>query len=117
MSTQEQIAVTYDVSNEFFRLWLDAGMSYSCAVFAEGDTLEQAQQRKLAWICGAAHAGAGMRVLDVGCGWGAALQFMVSRLGVHEAVGITLSQAQYDEVQARRLPGVSVERVSFREYE
>src|SRR4051794_28803515 len=61
----------YDVGNEFFELFLDPSMTYSCAVFSRGAiTLEEAQETKLELVCSKLHLQPGDRVLDVGCGWG-----------------------------------------------
>jgi cyclopropane-fatty-acyl-phospholipid synthase len=84
----------YDVSNEFFALFLDESMTYSCAVFARGArTLEEAQQEKLETVCRKLALGEDERVLDVGCGWGAFVLHAARHHGVR-AVGITPSPAQ-----------------------
>ena len=68
-STQEEIQVSYDVSNEFFRLWLDERMHYTCAVFEkETDTLEQAQENKSRILYDFAELSKDKTVLDIGCG-------------------------------------------------
>ncbi len=54
MSTQEEVEVSYDVSNEFFRLWLDERMNYTCALWEGTDSLEEAQNAKLEWLYNAA---------------------------------------------------------------
>ncbi|MFG2005946.1 class I SAM-dependent methyltransferase [Spirillospora sp. NPDC048911] len=89
----------YDLSNEFYGLWLDAGRTYSCALWeAAGDTLEAAQERKLDHLIeGARAAGAG-HVLDVGCGWGSLLARLTGEHNAGEAVGLTLSPRQADWV-------------------
>jgi cyclopropane-fatty-acyl-phospholipid synthase len=84
----------YDVSNEFFALFLDRTMTYSCAIFSRGaDTLEEAQETKLELVCSKLGLGAGERVLDIGCGWGSFAIHAASRHGV-DVVGITLSEPQ-----------------------
>ncbi len=115
--SKADVAVAYDVDNEFFRLWLDPSMNYSCAVFDDTDDFYQAQQAKLAVIADFAHVRPTSRVLDIGCGWGANLEFLVRERKVAEAHGITLSQAQYDEVLRRELPGATAHCVDYREYE
>ncbi len=86
----------YDVSNAFYRLWLDSRLVYSCAYFrSDGDTLDDAQVAKLDHICRKLRLEAGERFLDIGCGWGALLIHAAERYGV-EATGITLSQNQFD---------------------
>lgn len=84
----------YDVSNDFFRLFLGDAMTYSCAIFSRGAaTLEEAQEAKLDLVCRKLGLRAGERVLDVGCGWGSFALHAASRYGV-EVVGITLSPEQ-----------------------
>ncbi len=91
----------YDVSNDFYRLWLDERMVYSCAYFtAEDDDLDRAQVRKLDMLCRKLRLKAGERLLDIGCGWGGLLLHAAEEHGI-EGVGITLSQPQADEANAR----------------
>jgi len=102
VSSKSDIAVSYDLSNDFFRLWLDESMNYTCALFDEGphaptDSLELAQINKLAILHDDAHIRPDMRVLDIGCGWGANLQYLAVDRGVREVHGITLSEAQHQE--------------------
>jgi cyclopropane-fatty-acyl-phospholipid synthase len=91
----------YDVSNAFYRLWLDERMVYSCAYFrSEADSLEQAQTQKLDHICRKLMLSPGEEFLDIGCGWGALILRAAQSWGV-KATGITLSRNQYDHVKAR----------------
>ena len=84
----------YDRSNEFFALWLDTRMVYSCAYFASPDEdLETAQERKLDYICRKLRLQPGERLLDIGCGWGALIIYAAQRYGV-QADGITISEQQ-----------------------
>jgi len=84
----------YDVGNEFFELFLDERMVYSCAYFPVGtEDLNAAQEAKLEHICRKLDLRPGERLLDIGCGWGGLVRYAVERYGV-EAVGITLSEAQ-----------------------
>lgn len=84
----------YDVGNEFFALWLDRRMVYSCAYFENGDTdLDVAQEAKLDYVCRKLRLRAGERLLDIGCGWGALLIHAAQHYGA-AAVGITLSERQ-----------------------
>jgi cyclopropane-fatty-acyl-phospholipid synthase len=107
-SNQRDIQVSYDVSNEFFRLWLDENMHYTSASYLTGDeTLEQAQLQKCRILHDFAEMTPDKLVLDVGCGWGANLQYLVLDRGVKRAHGITLSPAQADEINRRQLPGVT----------
>jgi cyclopropane-fatty-acyl-phospholipid synthase len=73
MSTQTEIEVSYDIDNEFFRLWLDKTMSYTCGVHDGVETEEEAQRQKLVWLSNAARVTPSKRVLEIGCGWGACL--------------------------------------------
>jgi cyclopropane-fatty-acyl-phospholipid synthase len=114
------IAYHYDVSNAFYRLWLDERMVYSCAYFARADdTLERAQEAKLDLICRKLRLAPGEKLLDVGCGWGGLILWAAERYGV-EATGITLSQRQLEHVRseiARRNLGdrVRVELTDYRD--
>jgi cyclopropane-fatty-acyl-phospholipid synthase len=106
---RENIAHHYDVSNAFYRLWLDERMVYSCAYFRrDDDTLEAAQLAKLDHICRKLELKPGERFLDIGCGWGGLVFRAAERYGVH-AKGITLSRNQYDhvsgEIERRGLQG------------
>ncbi|MDQ6602149.1 MAG: class I SAM-dependent methyltransferase [Chloroflexota bacterium] len=84
----------YDVSNEFYALWLDTQMTYSCAYFETGDeSLDAAQEAKYDLICRKLRLRPGERLLDIGCGWGGLMRFAAARYGV-EATGITLSAQQ-----------------------
>lgn len=86
----------YDVSNDFFALWLDQRMIYSCAMFGAADeSLETAQERKLENICRKLQLAPGETLLDVGCGWGGLLLWAARHHGVR-GVGVTLSRQQLD---------------------
>jgi cyclopropane-fatty-acyl-phospholipid synthase len=91
---REAIRFHYDVSNDFYKLWLDRRMVYSCAYFEEPDaSLEAAQLGKLDLICRKLDLRPGERLLDVGCGWGGLLIHAATHYGV-KADGITLSERQ-----------------------
>ena len=84
----------YDVGNDFYKLWLDKQMVYSCAYFTNSAaTLDEAQEAKLEHICRKLRLVPGETMLDVGCGWGGLIMHAVERFGVN-AVGITLSYEQ-----------------------
>jgi len=85
--------VHYDLGNDFFAAMLDPAMQYSCAYFQNTDDLAEAQQRKLDLICRKLGLQPGMRLLDIGCGWGGLAKFAAERYGCH-VVGITISREQ-----------------------
>ena len=97
----EAIAYHYDVSNEFYSLWLDTDMVYSCGYFHhEEDTLEAAQRQKIDRILRKLRVRPGDRLLDIGCGWGALIMRAAEKYGAR-AVGITLSRNQFELAQER----------------
>jgi cyclopropane-fatty-acyl-phospholipid synthase len=113
------IAHHYDVSNAFYRMWLDQRMVYSCAYFhAPDDSLDTAQAQKLDHICRKLRLAEGERFLDIGCGWGALIFWAAEHYGV-QATGITLSRNQLEhvteQIAARGLAGRV--RVELRDYQ
>ena len=115
-ASREAIQAHYDVSEDFFRLWLGPEMVYSAALFEDGDDLAAAQMRKLDHHIDAAKARGAARVLDVGCGWGAMLRRLVKTAGVKEAVGLTLSASQAAWVRREPIPAITVREESWREH-
>lgn len=100
---QDQAAIQhhYDVGNQFYRLWLDPHMVYSCAHFDhEAMDLATAQEHKLDLICRKLRLQSGETLLDVGCGWGALLRWAAKHYGV-KGYGITLSEQQWAFNQAQ----------------
>ena len=83
----------YDLSNELYRAMLDSRMTYSCGYWATATTLEQAQEAKLELICRKLQLQPGMRLLDIGCGWGSLMAYAAQHHGA-ECVGVTVSQEQ-----------------------
>ncbi len=111
-NTQESIAHHYDVSNDFYRLWLDREMVYSCAYYPEVDrSLDSAQQDKLDYICKKLRLTPDQTLLDIGCGWGALICWAARHHGVL-AHGITLSEQQYQYACERILSEGLEERVT-----
>jgi cyclopropane-fatty-acyl-phospholipid synthase len=95
------IAHHYDVSDAFYKLWLDERMVYSCAYFRDpGDSLDLAQVQKLEHICRKLMLQPGEELLDIGCGWGGLILHAAKAHGVR-ATGITLSQNQFDHVREK----------------
>ena len=90
----------YDIGNDLFHRMLGRRMVYSCGYWREARDLDAAQEAKLDLVCRKLGLRPGMRVLDIGCGWGEALQYAAQRYGV-SGVGVTISQAQAE--YARRL--------------
>jgi cyclopropane-fatty-acyl-phospholipid synthase len=104
----------YDVSNDFYRLWLDREMVYSCAYFLTGvEDLDTAQRQKLDHICRKLRLQPGERLLDIGCGWGGLLLWAARHYGV-TGLGITLSQPQCDEARMRLAACGLMGRIEFR---
>ncbi|MFZ1363064.1 MAG: class I SAM-dependent methyltransferase [Candidatus Nanopelagicales bacterium] len=90
----EAISHHYDVSNTFYEMLLGPSMAYTCAAFpTDGATLEQAQEEKFDLVCRKLDLQPGMKLLDVGCGWGGMVTHAVENYGV-EAIGVTLSEQQ-----------------------
>jgi cyclopropane-fatty-acyl-phospholipid synthase len=99
--TRAAVNYHYDHPVEFWRLWLDESLSYSCAYFQSADdSLAAAQTAKLDYICRKLRLRPGMRLLDMGCGWGALIVHAASRYGV-EAVGLTVSPEQAQVARQR----------------
>lgn len=95
----EQVQAHYDLSNDFFALFLDRSMTYSCAYFERDDmTLDQAQLAKIDLSLGKCDLHPGQRLLDIGCGWGATMRRAAERFGVN-VIGLTLSRNQFDHIQ------------------
>jgi cyclopropane-fatty-acyl-phospholipid synthase len=98
---QEAIRYHYDVSNDFYELWLDHNMLYSCAYFKDPlQDLDTAQIQKMDRICKQLCLKQGERLIDIGCGWGGLIIHAARTYGVH-ATGITISEAQVDLTQKR----------------
>ncbi len=95
-----EVSSHYDIGNDFYSLWLDETMSYSCGYFKnDTDTLYQAQVNKVDHILEKLHLEKGMTLLDIGCGWGFLLTQAAKKYGV-KGFGITLSQEQYNKFNA-----------------
>jgi cyclopropane-fatty-acyl-phospholipid synthase len=108
----------YDVGNDFYALWLDRDLVYSCAYFETGsEGIDEAQAAKLDYLCRKLRLRAGERLLDIGCGWGALVRHAARHYGV-DALGITLSEPQAALARERiRAEGLADRcRVEVRDY-
>lgn len=98
---KEEVSSHYDIGNDFYKLWLDETMSYSCGYFkTPEDTLYQAQVNKVDYILQKLHLEEGMTLLDIGCGWGFLLIEAAKKYGIR-GTGITLSREQHREFSRR----------------
>ena len=107
---RRNIAAHYDVGNDFFRLFLDPTMLYSCAYFpSEQSSLEEASIAKLKRLCEMLQLKPGMRVLEIGSGWGACALYLAREHGC-QVVSVTISERQHEEA-ARRVKDAGLERL------
>lgn len=117
---KKEVCSHYNLGNDFYKLWLDSTLSYSCAYFEDGnETLEEAQYKKVDHILKKLCLKEGMSLLDIGCGWGFLLIQAAKKYKVH-GVGITLSEEQYhafsERIKAERLEEyLRVELMDYRE--
>ncbi len=117
---KKEVCSHYNLGNDFYKLWLDKSMSYSCAYFKnETDTLEEAQYNKVHHILRKLNLKQGMSLLDIGCGWGYLLIEAAKTYGI-KGVGITLSEQQYkgfkERIKAEGLEDyLQVELMDYRE--
>ncbi len=119
-ASPEAVRFHYDLGNAFYKLWLDSSMTYSCALFTDGEdgiSLETAQMRKLDYHATLSSASGKQRVLDIGCGWGAMLNRLVSHHGVLHGVGLTLSEAQAFWIREGNDPRIEVRVENWHDHE
>lgn len=113
LESKKNVAHHYDLSDRLYDLFLDADKQYSCAYYTDPDnTLEQAQADKKAHIVAKLAIEPGMRVLDIGCGWGGMALYIHAKTGA-EVLGITLSEEQLKVAQARAAAAGVADRVKF----
>jgi cyclopropane-fatty-acyl-phospholipid synthase len=110
---RRNIGYHYDLGNDLYRLFLDDSMTYSCAIWADGDTLGDAQRRKLRHVCEKLELGPDDHVLEIGCGWGSFARFAAEEYGAR-VTGLTLSEQQ---AAAARERGVDVRLQDYRTVE
>lgn len=110
--SRKNIAAHYDVGNDFYRLWLDETMTYSSALFNEGDDLVTAQKRKYERLLQKARPG-GDRILEIGCGWGGFAEH-AANAGCN-LTGVTISQSQHDYANRRLGDKANIELRDYRD--
>ncbi|KQM65012.1 cyclopropane-fatty-acyl-phospholipid synthase [Sphingomonas sp. Leaf17] len=115
--SRRNIAAHYDLGNDFYETWLDPSLTYSSAIFAEGEDLAAAQQRKLEAVLDRTGTGPGDTILEIGCGWGSFAE--VAARGGRQVHALTLSTEQKAHVEARMaaagLTGVTVGLTDYRD--
>jgi len=112
-AARRNVAHHYDIGNDFYRLWMEADMQYSCGYFTDpGNSLEQAQLDKKAHLACKLHLKPGQRVLDIGCGWGG-LALYLNRVADVDVLGVTLSTEQVKLARERAEAAGVADRVRF----
>jgi cyclopropane-fatty-acyl-phospholipid synthase len=110
---RRNVAHHYDIGNDFYRLWLEEDMQYSCGYFTDpANSLEQAQLDKKAHLAAKLHLKPGQRVLDIGCGWGG-LALYLNRVADVDVLGVTLSEEQVKLARERAAEAGVADRVKF----
>jgi len=113
LGARRNIQAHYDLGNDFYSAWLDKSMTYSSAVFEDGDKLEAAQARKLRLLLDRLELRPGQRLLEIGCGWGSLAEIAARDYGV-EVVGLTLSEEQKDYADKRMKKAKLADKVEIR---
>jgi cyclopropane-fatty-acyl-phospholipid synthase len=121
-SSQHDVEVSYGVSNEFFSLWLDERMNYTCALYEDtknfSDSFEKAQDNKLRRLSRFAGIGPHTEsVLDIGCGWGANIEYQALINKVPNVHGFTLSPEQHKKCLERKLPNTTAICEDYKKYQ
>jgi len=110
---EQNVAHHYDLGNDFYKLFLDKGLQYSCAYFVnDNETLEQAQRNKMRLLAAKLNLSPGLKILDIGSGWGD-LALYLARLKDVEVIGVTLSKEQFELSNARARKAGLDSRVRF----
>jgi len=117
LGARKNIEAHYDLGNDFYSAWLDRSMTYSSAVFGEGDTLERAQARKLKLLLDRLELKPGQRLLEIGCGWGSLAEIAARDYGA-QVVGLTLSTEQkaYADKRMRKAKLASQVEIRLADY-
>jgi len=115
-ASKEAIEFHYDISNTFYKLWLDPSMTYSCALWGDGDNLETAQTRKLDHHIIQSGANKAKSVLDIGCGWGSTMIRLFDHYKIPSVTGLTLSKEQAEYINDFELNGIDVEVRSWEDH-
>lgn len=119
-ASPEAIQFHYDLKNDFYALWLDPTMTYTCAFFSpeENETnLIAAQLRKIDYHATSAHITPGARVLDIGCGWGGMLKRFLNHYNAGEAVGLTLSHEQKNWIEQEPDPRLEIRLENWQDHQ
>jgi len=110
---QQNVAHHYDLGNDLYKLFLDEGMQYSCAYFqSDDDTLEQAQRNKMRLLAAKLDLKPGVKILDIGCGWGDLALYLAAMEDV-EVLGVTLSKEQHTRANEKAQAAGVADRVTF----
>jgi cyclopropane-fatty-acyl-phospholipid synthase len=113
IGARKNIQAHYDLGNDFYSAWLDRSMTYSSAVFADGDSLEHAQVRKIRLLLDRLELKTGQRLLEIGCGWGSLAEIAARDFGV-QVVGLTLSEEQKAYADKRMKKARLADKVEIR---
>ncbi|HSW93542.1 MAG TPA: cyclopropane-fatty-acyl-phospholipid synthase family protein [Gammaproteobacteria bacterium] len=117
MATKDDVQFHYDADTDFFKCFLDNRYGiYSCGVWENATTLEDAQEAKLKRLADFANVKKGDMVLDIGCGWGGMLDYCIHVRKAKKVTGITLSQTQYDYIAQKKMPLIDVQLCSWSEF-
>lgn len=117
MATKQDIEAHYDINNDFYALFLDGKYrAYTCAVWDSAVTLEEAQSAKMQRMCDYSGVKAGSKVMDVGCGWGGFMDYVVEHYEDTTVHGLTLSTEQTKYVESTKKDNVSIQLCSWEDY-
>ncbi len=115
-ASKEAISHHYDLSNEFYKLWLDSNMLYSSALWEGCDNLEDAQINKMEHHIIQSKANTAKNILDIGCGWGAVIERLAEKYKRENVTGLTLSEAQAEWIRNKKNPKLNVRVESWADH-